>query len=312
MHGVAMRILVTGGTGMVGSAFKNLKTDHELILVGSKDYDLTRQQETKKMLMRWRPDSIIHLAAKVGGVKGNSDNVADFFYDNIMINTNVLDASKDLGITKVVSLLSTCIYPNDPTYPLTEDQIHNGEPHQSNFGYAYAKRMLEVHSRAIRQQYGLNYVTAVPNNLYGENDNFNLESGHVIPAIIRKVFEAKNNGNVPKFWGTGRPRREFTYAADVAKILLWMVENYELPEPLNIGNPGDISIFDLVVKIQDLLDADIESRWDDRMPEGQFKKPSSNLRFTQLNPGFEYTSLSSGLQRTIAWFMEEYPNVRGI
>ncbi len=307
-----MKILVTGGTGMVGSSFRNLDTSHDLILLGSKDCDLRNRSETKRMIMHFRPDAIIHLAAKVGGVKGNSDYVADFFHDNIVMNTNLLDIAKTFKIPKVVSLLSTCIYPDTVTYPLTEDQIHDGEPHRSNFGYAYAKRMLEVHSRAIRQQYGLNYVTAVPNNLYGKNDNFDLDNGHVIPAIIRKVFESKNSGNVPKFWGTGKPKREFTYAQDVAKILLWMVENYEMPEPLNIGNPGDTSIFDLVVKIQSLLDANIESRWDDRMPEGQYKKPSSNLRFVELNPGFKYTSLDDGLAETIKWFIDSYPNVRGV
>ena len=307
-----MRILVTGGSGMVGSAFKKIETNHDLVLLSSKDCDLRDRGETKRMLMHFRPDAIIHLAAKVGGVKGNSDYVADFFHDNIVINTNLLDLAKNQRVQKVVSLLSTCIYPDKVKYPLTEDQIHGGEPHPSNFGYAYAKRMLEVHSRAIRQQYGLNYVTAVPNNLYGENDNFDLDNGHVIPAIIRKVFESKNSGNVPKFWGTGKPKREFTYAQDVAKILLWMVENYEMPEPLNIGNPGDTSIFDLVVKIQSLLDANIESRWDDRMPEGQYKKPSSNLRFTELNPGFKYTSLDDGLAETIKWFIDSYPNVRGV
>ncbi len=297
---------------MVGSSFKNIQTDHELILVGSSDYDLRWASDCRCMIADHNPEAIIHLAAKVGGVKGNTDYVADFFRDNVLINTNLLDAAKNQGIKKVVSLLSTCVYPDTVTYPLTEDQIHNGEPHLSNFGYAYAKRMLEVHSRAIRQQYGLNYVTAVPNNLYGENDNFDLDNGHVIPAIVRKVFEANNNEDIPKFWGTGRPKREFTYAFDIAKILLWMVENYESPEPLNIGNPGDISIFDLVVKIQRLLNTRIASQWDVEMPEGQYKKPSSNLRFKKLNPDFVYTSLDTGLKNTIDWFLKEYPNVRGV
>lgn len=307
-----MKILITGGTGMVGSSFKRVETSHDLILLGSRDCDLTNRSETKRMLMHFRPDAIIHLAAKVGGVKGNSEYVADFFHDNIVMNTNLLDIAKNFRVPKVVSLLSTCVYPDSVTYPLTEDQIHNGEPHRSNFGYAYAKRMLEVHSRAIRQQYGLNYVTAVPNNLYGENDNFDLDNGHVIPAIIRKVFESKDSGNVPKFWGSGRAKREFTYAFDIAKILLWMVENYESPEPLNIGNPGDTSIFDLVVKIQTLLNTRRASQWDVEMPEGQYKKPSSNLRFTELNPGFKYTSLDDGLAATIEWFINSYPNIRGV
>ena len=307
-----MNILITGGTGMVGSSFTKVVTDHNLTLVGSNDYDLCTDSDCKAMITDHQPDAIIHLAAKVGGVKGNTDYVADFFHENILMNANLLNAAKDHRIKKVVSLLSTCVYPDNPTYPLTEEQIHDGEPHRSNFGYAYAKRMLEVHSRAIRQQYGLNYVTAVPNNLYGENDNFDLSSGHVIPAIIRKVYEAKTLGHVPRFWGTGRPIREFTYSQDIAKILIWMVENYDDSMPLNIGSPGDISIYDLVVKIQTFLNAPIKSVWDDTMPEGQFKKPSSNCRFTNLCPDFEYTSLDDGLFNTVEWFLREYPNVRGV
>jgi len=307
-----MKILVTGGTGMVGSAFRNVVTDYELVLVGSADYDLRFGSDCRCMIADHQPDAIIHLAAKVGGVKGNTDYIADFFHENILMNTNLLNAAKNQNIKKVVSLLSTCIYPDNPTYPLTEDQIHGGEPHKSNFGYAYAKRMLEVHSRAIRQQYGLKYVTAVPNNLYGENDNFDLRNGHVIPAIIRKVYEAKEYNQVPKFWGLGRAIREFTYSEDIARVLLWMVENYEDPEPLNIGNPEDISIMELVLKIQGLLDAPTRSKWDDSMPEGQYKKPSSNQRFVERNPGFEYTSLEIGLKNTVDWFLKEYPNVRGV
>ena len=307
-----MKILITGGTGMVGSAFKGVQTSHELVLVGSDDYDLRRGSDCRCMIADNQPDAIIHLAAKVGGVKGNTDYVADFFHENILINANLLNAAKNQNVKKVVSLLSTCIYPDDPVYPLTEDQIHSGEPHQSNFGYAYAKRMLEVHSRAIRQQYGFNYVTAVPNNLYGENDNFDLKNGHVIPAIIRKVHEAQISGQTPRFWGLGRPRREFTYSRDIAQALLWMIDHYDDPDPLNIGNCNDISIMELVLKIQQTMKAKQSSKWDDSMPEGQFKKPSSNARFLNLNPGFEYTPLDEGLQKTIKWFLQEYPNVRGV
>ena len=160
-----MKILVTGGTGMVGQGFTRIETKHDLVLVGS-EYNLTSPSCTSKMLTDHKPDAIIHLAAKVGGVKGNTDYVADFFHQNILINTNLLHIAKEYNVEKVVSLLSTCIYPDKVSYPLTEDQMHNGEPHISNFGYAYAKRMLEVHSRAIRQQYNLKYITAVPNNLY--------------------------------------------------------------------------------------------------------------------------------------------------
>jgi GDP-L-fucose synthase len=307
-----MNILITGGTGMVGSAFKSLKTDHKLILVGSKDYDLTIRWDCEKMFNDIKPDSVIHLAAKVGGVKGNTDYVADFFSDNIRINTHVLESAKNFDIPKVLSLLSTCIYPDNPAYPLTEDQIHDGEPHESNFGYAYAKRMLEVHSRALRQQYGCKYITAIPNNIYGPNDNFDLENGHVIPAIIRKTFEASREGKVPKFWGDGKPLREFTYSLDIARALIWMIDNYDAPAPLNIGTKKEYSIADVVRTTQEIMGVEVKSTWDDQCPSGQFKKPSSNQKYLELNPEFKYTCLQEGLSRTIEWFLSEYPNVRGV
>ena len=171
-----MKILVTGGSGMVGSAFKEVKTEDEIILIDRKRADLKIKESFKEVLWEEEPDIVIHLAAKVGGVKGNTDFVADFYSDNILINTNVLNCCKDLKIPKVVSLLSTCVYPDSVDYPLTEDQIHKGPPHKSNFGYAYAKRMIDVHSRALRNQYGCNFVCAVPNNLYGKNDNLSSDN----------------------------------------------------------------------------------------------------------------------------------------
>ena len=307
-----MKILITGGTGMVGSAFKSLSTSHKLTFVGSGDYDLRDKDQAYQMLNTDNYDAVIHLAAKVGGVKGNSDYVAEFFYDNIMINANVLNAAQQHSVPKVVSLLSTCIYPDNPTYPLTEDQIHSGEPHQSNFGYAYAKRMLEVHSRAIRKQYGLKYITAVPNNIYGPNDNFDLENGHVVPAIIRKLHSSLITGKPASFWGSGSALREFTYSEDIANILLWMVENYDSALPLNIGCTDEISIYDLVQQVKNILKNKGETFWDTAMPEGQYKKPSCNDRFLRLSKGYKYTPLLTGLKTTVEWYLETYPNVRGI
>lgn len=307
-----MKVLITGGSGMVGSAFQKVKTDHELILVGSRQYDLRSADETYGMFKDIKPDAVIHLAARVGGVKGNSDYVADFFFDNIMINTNVLQVAKDFRVPKAVSLLSTCVYPDKVKYPLTEDQIHNGEPHQSNFGYAYAKRMLDVYSRAIRKQYGLKYTTAVPNNLYGPNDNYDLENGHAVAAVIRKIHDATLNKKSPIFWGSGNPLREFTNSEDVAKILLWMLENYEDETPLNIGNSVEHSIKDLVRITSEIFEYEGNVEWDVSMPEGQYKKPSSNNNFKDLNPGFPYTDLFTGLSENIKWYKENYPNVRGL
>ena len=303
-----MRILVTGGTGLVGSAFKNVQTDHEIILRGSSQYDLRREQDVDDMIHRVQPDAIIHLAAKVGGVKGNSDYVADFFYDNMIMNLNVLNWARIYNVPRVLSLLSTCIYPDQPTYPLTENQIHGGEPHESNFGYAYAKRMLEVHSRAIRKQYGLKYITAVPNNIYGPHDNFDLENGHVVPAIIRKFKE----NDCPTLWGDGTPLREFTYSEDIARALLLLIEYYDSPMPINIGNPDEVSILELAEKVASHFSNVKSINWDINKPKGQYKKPSSNSRFLSLFPEFKYTNIDQGLETTVEWFKKEYPNVRGV
>lgn len=298
---------------MVGSAFKKAKTNHDIKLLSSKDANLLNSEDFKILLDKESPDAVIHLAAKVGGVKGNTNFIADFYSENIKINCNVLDACNNLGIKKVVSLLSTCVYPDNVKYPLTEDQIHNGEPHQSNFGYAYAKRMLDIHSRALRQQYNRNYICAVPNNLYGLYDNFDLDNGHVIPAIIRKIWEAKNNKNIPTFWGDGTPLREFTFSNDVARILLFLLENYDRPEPVNIGNVEQKSISSVVTIVSEILDYNGEIRWDVSKPAGQFKKPSSNAKLLKL--GWEsknYTSFYEGMKKTCEWFINNYPNVRGV
>ena len=308
-----MKILVTGGSGMVGSAFKEVKTEDEIILIDRKRADLKIKESFKEVLWEEEPDIVIHLAAKVGGVKGNTDFVADFYSDNILINTNVLNCCKDLKIPKVVSLLSTCVYPDSVDYPLTEDQIHKGPPHKSNFGYAYAKRMIDVHSRALRNQYGCNFVCAVPNNLYGKNDNFDLENGHVIPAIIRKIWEANHWGSPPVFWGDGSPLREFTYSRDIAEILLFLGKNYNDPEPINIGNTEEFTIKNIVKKVCDILNYNGDIHWDHSKPAGQQKKPSDNTKLVKMgwkNTG--YTSIDHGLKITCNWFLENFPNIRGI
>jgi GDP-L-fucose synthase len=230
----------------------------------------------------------------------------------MVMNTNILNEALKARIPKFLSLLSTCIYPDDPVYPLTEEQIHNGKPHKSNYGYAYAKRMIEVQTRAIRQQYDLKYITAIPNNIYGENDNFDLDNSHVIPAIIRKIHESKSNNTVPKFWGNGSPIREFTYSADIARALLWMIEHYDDEKPLNIGSVNQYSISDIVEIIKSLMGVEaMNVVWDSSLPSGQYKKPSCNKKFLKINPSFKYTDIKLGLQKTIDWYNKTYPNIRG-
>lgn len=307
------KILVTGGTGMVGQSFNNLKTDYDFSLVGSNDYDLRNISEVDFMIQDHAPDAIIHLAARVGGVHSNSEYIADFFKDNIMINTNLLDSARRYEVTKVVSLLSTCVYPDDARYPLTPEQFNDGPPHSSNFGYAYAKRMVDVFSRALRQQYGCNFICAVPNNLYGLHDNFHLEDGHVIPAIIRKVHEAKLSDTVPTFWGDGKNLREFTYASDISKILLFLLENYDEELPVNIGTVEERSIESVVDLVCENLNYTGPIRWDKNRPSGQFRKPSSNSKLLNLGWNKEdYTTFEEGLKMTCEWYIKNYPNVRGV
>lgn len=304
-----MKALVTGATGLLGSEIMSLSPDS--VGMSSKECDLADGTQLRIS----RPyDAVIHCAARVGGVKANTDYVADFFDDNVKMNMNILDACKERGL-KLVSVLSTCIYPdaNYASYPLTEDQLHLGPPHSSNFGYAYAKRMLEVQSRAYRQQHGCDFISVIPNNLYGPNDNYDLNNGHVVPALIRKFHEAKTFGHdYVDIWGTGRPIREFTFARDAAEIILWLAENYDGDEPINIGNPDSISIEDLTRTIGEVIGYEGYVRFDNSKPDGQYEKPSSNQKLRSLGWKGEYTPLRAGLKETINSFISRYPNVRGV
>ena len=259
-------------------------------------------------------DLWILAAAKVGGVKGNTDFVGEFYRDNINIANNVLEAARSNNVKKLVSILSTCIYPDAQyvNYPITEDQLHNGPPHPSNYGYAYAKRMLDVGSRAYRQQWGCNFITVVPNNLYGPHDNYDVNNGHVIPALIRKFYESYLGGTDVVVWGSGKPLREFTFSEDAAKIIWWCAENYNEPDPINIGNTEEITIGDVAREIGRIMGFKGQIKFDTSKPEGQFRKPTSNKKLRELGCNIKYTTLTAGLESSIESFVKNYPNVRGI
>ena len=305
------KILVTGGSGMIGQALQKVKPD--ALYISSKDCNLLSQEQTERLFDLYKPDYVIHLAAKVGGVKANHDNLGTFFTENIRINVNVLDAAHKSGVKKLVSLLSTCVYPSHAEYPLTENQINNGEPHFTNFAYAYAKRMLDVQSRAYRKQYGCNFITAIPNNLFGEHDYFDLEDSHVIPAIIRKIDDANKNFKTPTFWGDGTPMREFTYSQDLAKILLFFLENYNEETPINVGNTKEFSIEEVVEIIMKIMNYSGDVYWDTSKLSGQYKKPSENKKLLELGwQEKDYTSFEEALRNTCQWYKNNYPNIRGV
>lgn len=305
------RILVTGGTGMVGSALREVLP--EAIYLSSKDGDLRDQKITNDIFEKLQPEIVIHLAGKVGGVKANLTYLGDFFYDNIMINTNVLEACKKFKVKKVLSMLSTCVYPDDTTYPLMEEQIHNGMPHHTNYAYACAKRMLDIQSRAYRDQYGSNFITVIPNNLFGINDNFDLDNSHVLPAIIRKIYEGKRFNKDVVLWGDGTPLREFTYSCDMAKIILFLMKEYDDREPINVGNTKEYSIKEVAEIIASIYNYKEPIIWDTLKPPGQFRKPSSNEKLLELGWSSDnYTDIHISLKKVCDWFAKEYKHTRGV
>ena len=295
--------LVTGGSGLVGTT---INADTKI----NSDFDLKKPNVTDKLFAELRPKNVIHCAAKVGGLGGNMNMKGEFFYDNIMINTNVIEACRKYGVDRLVCFLSTCVFPDDIDYPLTEKKVHLGEPHSSNYPYAYSKRMADIQIRAYREQYGLNYVCVIPTNIYGPNDNFNLKNGHVIPSLIHKCYLAKKNNTDFKVWGTGKPLREFIYSKDVGVLTKWILENYNEDEPIILSTSKEVSIKDVVNLIVKHMDFKGNVIWQDDKPDGQFRKPSDNSKLLSYIPDFEFTSLNLGLKETINWFIENYDNCR--
>jgi GDP-L-fucose synthase len=299
---------VTGATGLLGSEILKILDRSDICNKTFNRIDLRHDQPSSNA------DIWIHCAARVGGIKANSTLPAEFFDDNMLMNISVVKSAKRHN-AKLVSVLSTCIYPDNmpELYPMREKSIHCGPPPATNEAYAFSKRMLEYQSRAYRQQHGCNFISVVPNNLYGVNDNYDLDSGHVIPALIRKFHEANVFGyKSVNIWGSGSPIREFTFARDAAKIILWLAKNYDGDEPVNIGNSDQISIAELAHMIAEEIGYDGGGNFDMTKPDGQFEKPSSNKKLRDLGCDIQYTSLREGLKETIKSFQDRYPNVRGV
>ncbi len=300
------KILVTGGYGLVGSEFNNPK----FIPLSSSEVDLRNKDEVDKMLDTVKFDGIIHCAAKVGGVGGNMNFKGEFFYDNIMMNTNIIESARTHGIKKLVAFLSTCVFPDNVEYPLTESKIHLGPPHFTNYPYAYAKRMVDIQIRSYKEQYGLNYKSVIPTNVYGPNDNYDIKNGHVIPSLIHKCYLARENKTDFTIWGSGNSLREFIFSKDVAKLTEWVLENYEEDEPIILSTSEEISISDTVNIITELMNFKGNVVWDTSKPDGQFRKPSDNSKIKKYLPDFEFTSFYNGIKETIEYFENNYNIIR--
>jgi GDP-L-fucose synthase len=299
------KILVTGGNGLVGSEF----IGDQYYKPSSKQYDLIDKDQTYRLMLKGF-DSIIHCAAKVGGVGANMNYKGEFFYNNIMMNTNVIEGARLSGVKNLVAFLSTCVFPDKVDYPLTEKKIHLGEPHFSNNAYAYAKRMTEVQIRSYNEQYGLNYKSVIPTNIYGPNDNYDLENGHVLPALIHKCYLARENKTPLTIWGSGKPLREFIFSKDVAKLTEWVLYNYNENEPIILSTSEEISIKEVVNVITELMNFKGDVIFDTSKPDGQYRKPSDNTKIKNYQPNFKFTPFYEGLKETIEFFENNYSIVR--
>lgn len=312
-------VLVTGGSGLVGNAIKSIShkyTQYTFIYPSSKEFNLLSFEDTTRMFQLYSPDYVIHLAACVGGLfKNLADNVG-MYEKNLQINYNVVKCSHDFGVKKFIGCLSTCIFPNDTTYPITEDMLHNNAPHNSNFGYSYAKRMLEIQCRAYKEQYGDNMVCVIPTNIYGEHDNFNLKDAHVIPALIHKCYLAKQTGTQFVISGDGTPVRQFIYSKDLAQLLLIILEKYNqnCNMILSVNEDQEMSIKDVAQLINNKMNCENLTFDNDLNKNGQYKKTASNQKLIKFlnenNIEFNFTSLENGLDLTIEWFLENYDKLR--
>jgi GDP-L-fucose synthase len=299
------KILVTGGNGLVGSEF----IGNQFFKPKSAQFDLRDREQTIRLMLKGF-DSVIHCAAKVGGVGANMNYKGEFFYDNIMMNTNIIETSRISGVKNLVTFLSTCIFPNDVDYPLTEKKIHLGPPHFSNDAYAYAKRMADIQIRSYREQYGLNYKSVIPTNIYGPNDNYDIENGHVIPSLIHKCFLARETNKPLIIWGSGKPLREFIFSKDVAKLTEWVLENYNESDPIILSTSDEISIKDVVEIIVEIMNFKGSVIYDNTKPDGQFRKPSDNSKIKSYLPDFKFTPIYEGLRETIEFFENNYSILR--
>ena len=302
------RVCVTGGAGFLGSYVLE-----KLAARGAKDvfvptieeYDLVKPEAVKEVLAKSQPNILLHLAANVGGIGANRERPAEFFYDNLMMGVQLLHESYKAGVEKFVAIGTVCAYPKFTPLPFNEDNLWDGYPEETNAPYGLAKKMILVQSQAYRQQYGYNSIFLIPVNLYGPRDNFNLQTSHVIPALIRKCIEAQDQG-VPEVvvWGDGTPTREFLYAGDAAEAILLGAEHYNQSDPVNLGSGQEISIKDLAEMIARLTGFEGQLVWDTSKPNGQ---PRRALDVSKAEALFGFRAqkpFEDGLLETIEWYRE--------
>jgi GDP-L-fucose synthase len=301
-----MNVLVTGGGGFLGSHLvERLKEDgHEVVVPRSSEYDLTHEPDAIRLFDEARPERVFHLAAEVGGIGANRANPGRYWYANLQMGVNVLEQSRAHDVNKVVITGTVCSYPKFTPVPFREDDLWQGYPEETNAPYGIAKKAILVGAQAYREQYGLDTIFLLPTNLYGPRDNFDLETSHVIPALIRKMLAA--DGEVV-LWGDGTPTREYLYVDDAVEGLLLAAERYDGADPVNIGTGVETSIRETAELVAQIVGFDGRIVWDDSMPNGQPRRSLDATRAKELF-GFEAsTPLREGLEKTVAWYREQAP-----
>lgn len=303
------KVVVTGGAGFLGSYVVRKLQERgaaQVVAPRKNDYDLTELSAVQALYADTKPDMVIHLAAKVGGIGANRMYPAEFFYDNLMMGTQLLHEAWKAEVEKFVAIGTVCAYPKFTPVPFHEDDLWNGYPEETNAPYGLAKKMLLVQSEAYRQQYHYNSIFLLPVNLYGPEDNFDEASSHVIPALIRKCLEAKQRGDHEIVaWGDGSPTREFLYVEDAAEGIVLAAERYNKSDPVNLGSAFEISIKDLIETIARLTGFEGQIRWDTSKPNGQPRRKLDTQR-AEAEFGFKsHTSFEEGLRRTIEWYAHE-------
>lgn len=310
------RVVVTGGAGFLGSfVVEQLRTKgcRQIIVPRSRDYDLVEMEAVRRLYADTTPDILIHLAARVGGIGANQANPGRFFYDNLMMGSQLIEVGRRRGLSKLVAIGTICAYPKFAPIPFQEDDIWAGYPEETNAPYGLAKKMMLVQSQAYRQQYGFNSIVLFPVNLYGPHDNFDLQTSHVIPALIRKCAEARDAGTSEiVLWGDGTPTREFLYVEDAAEGILLAAEQYDDSRPLNLGTGEEISINGLATMISAEVGYTGRITWDKTKPNGQPRRCLDVSRIKQ-TIGFQAKhSLRDGLKKTIAWFHAHRETLREV
>lgn len=301
------RLCVTGGAGFLGSyVVEKLQQRgaNDVFIPTIEEYDLVERDSILKMLSDANPDIIIHLAANVGGIGANRERPAEFFYDNLMMGAQLIHESWKTGVEKVVAIGTVCAYPKFTPVPFKEESLWDGFPEETNAPYGLAKKMMLVQSQAYRDQYGYNSIWLIPVNLYGPRDNFNLQSSHVIPALIRKCIQAQEDGTAVTVWGDGSPTREFLYVEDAAEGILQATEKYNQSDPVNLGSGEEISIKALVEKIAELTGFTGELVWDTSKPNGQPRRALNTDKAAELFGFRAQVQFEEGLKRTVRWYRE--------